>query len=53
MKKIGFKIVFLNLNLLSIEGTKHHIEKFRNYLNRQHKNIRFTSKIENENSIVP
>ena len=51
MKKFGFKIVFLNLNLLSIEGTKHHIEKFRNHLNRQHKNIRFTSKIENENSI--
>ena len=24
---------------------------FRNYLNRQHKNIRFTSEIENENSI--
>ena len=31
---------------------KHHIEKFRNYLNRQNKNIRFTSEIENENSIL-
>ena len=31
--------------------SKHHIEKFRNYLNCQHKNIRFTSEIENENSI--
>ena len=31
--------------------SKHHIEKFQNYLNRQHKNIRFTSEIENENSI--
>ena len=30
---------------------KHHIEKFQNYLNRQHKNIRFTSEIEHENSI--
>ena len=29
----------------------HHIDKFRNSLNRQHKNIRFNSKIENENSI--
>ena len=26
-------------------------EKFQNYLNRQHKNIRFTSEIDNENSI--
>ena len=31
--------------------SKHHIEKFRSYLNRQHKNIRFTSEIENENSV--
>ena len=30
--------------------SKHHIEKFRNYLNRQHKNIKFTSETENENS---
>ena len=30
---------------------KHHIEKFRNYLNRQHKSIKFTSETENENSI--
>ena len=29
----------------------YHIKKFRNYLNGQHKNIRFTSEIENENSI--
>ena len=31
--------------------SKHHIEKFRNYLNRQHKNIKFTSETENENCI--
>ena len=31
--------------------SKHHIEKFRNYLNRQHKNIKFTSETENKNSI--
>ena len=30
---------------------KQHIEKFRNYLNRQHRNIKFTSETENENSI--
>ena len=34
--------------------SKHNIEKFRNYLNRQHKNIRFrfTSETENGNSIL-
>ena len=31
--------------------SKHHIKKFRNYLNCQHKNIKFTSETENENSI--
>ena len=32
--------------------SKHHIEKFRNHLNRQHKNIKFiSSETENENSI--
>ena len=31
--------------------SKHHIDKFRNYLNRQHKNIKFISETENENSI--
>ena len=31
--------------------SKHQIEKFRNYLNRQYKNIKFTSETENENSI--
>ena len=57
-EKIWLQIVLLNLNLLSIEDmlmiifcSKHHIEKFRNYLNRQHKNIKFTSETENENSI--
>ena len=30
---------------------KHHIKNFQNYSNCQHKNIRFTSEIENENSI--
>ena len=48
MKKFGFKIVFLNLNPLS----KHHIKKSR-YLNRQHKNIRFTSEIENVSISIP
>ena len=28
-----------------------HIEKFQNYLNRHHKNIKFTSETKNENSI--
>ena len=31
--------------------SKHHLGKFRNYLNRQHENIRLTSEIENENFI--
>ena len=31
--------------------SKHHIEKFQNYLNCQHKNIKFISETENENSI--
>ena len=31
--------------------SKHHIEKFQNYLNHQHKNIKFTSETENKNSI--
>ena len=31
--------------------SKHHIEKLKHYLNRQHKNIKFTSQTENENSI--
>ena len=31
---------------------KHHIGKFQNYLNRQHKNIRFTSETENEISML-
>ena len=58
MEKFTFNIVLLNLNLLSIEGTllinSYFFARnttFRNYLNRQHKNIRFTSEIENENSI--
>ena len=58
MEKFTFNIVLLNLNLLSIEGTllinSYFFARnttFRNYLNRQHKNFRFTSEIENENSI--
>ena len=34
-----------------IFGSRHHIEKFQNYLNRQHKSIKFTSETENENCI--
>ena len=67
MKKFGFIIVLLNLKLLSIEDitpikpiddtillfrSTHRTEKFRNYLNRQHKNIKFTSETENENYLV-
>ena len=59
MKKFGFKIVFLNLDLLSIEGTliihsyfsARNIEKIQNYLNCQHKNIRSTSETEKKSSI--
>ena len=32
--------------------SKHHNEKFRNFLNRQHKNIKFSSETGNENSIL-
>ena len=32
--------------------SKHHIKKIQNYLNCQHKNIKFTSQTENENSIL-
>ena len=32
--------------------SKHHMGKFRNYLNRQYKNVRFTSETENGNSIL-
>ena len=32
--------------------SKHHIEKFQNYLNHQHKKIKFTPETENENSIL-
>ena len=32
--------------------SKHHIQKSQNYLNRQRKNIKFTSETENENSIL-
>ena len=38
-------------NTFLLFRSKHHIEKFKNYLNRQHKNIKFTSETENENSI--
>ena len=31
--------------------SKHHIKRFRNYLNRQRENIKFTSETDNENSI--
>ena len=58
MEKFEFNIVLLNLNLLAIEATlminSYFFARnttFRNYLNRQHKIITFTSEIENENSI--
>ena len=31
--------------------TKDHVEKFKNYLNKQHKNIKFTSEIEENSSL--
>ena len=31
--------------------SKYHVQKFRNYLNKQHKNIRFTSEIEDNDSL--
>ena len=31
--------------------SKNHVEKFRNYLNKQHKNIKFTSEIEENGSL--
>ena len=31
--------------------TKDHVEKFQNYLNKQHKNIKFTSEIEANGSL--
>ena len=31
--------------------SKDHVEKFRNYLNKQHKNIKFTSEIEEHGSL--
>ena len=38
-------------NTFLLFRSKHHIEKFRNYLNRQRKNIKLTSETENENCI--
>ena len=32
--------------------TKDHIERFKNYLNKQHKNIKFTSEIEQNGSVI-
>ena len=32
--------------------TKDHVEKFKNYLNKQHKNIKFTSEIEENGSLL-
>ena len=43
--------LFVNNSYHNLTIQKHHIEKFRNYLNRQHKSIKFTSETENENSI--
>ena len=58
MKKISFKVEFKPViyrryidDTFLLFCSKHHIEKFRNYLNRRHENITFTFKTENENSI--
>ena len=59
MKKFGLKIVLLNLtckryvdDTFLIFCSKHHIEKFRNYLECLNKDIRFTSETLSENSIL-
>ena len=39
------------LKSLKIISTKDHVEKFKNHLNKQHKNIKFTSEIE-ENGLL-
>ena len=51
MKKFGFIIVLLNLNLLSVESMLIIHSYFFTGKN-QHKNIKFTSKTENEGSIA-
>ena len=61
MKKFGFKncpskfkpVIYRRYvdDTFLLFRSKHHIEKFRNYLNRQHKNIKFTSETENKNSM--
>ena len=51
MKKFGFMIVLLNLNLLSVESMLIIHSYFFTGKN-QHKNIKFTSETENEGSIA-
>ena len=51
MKKFGFTIVLLNLNLLSVESMLMIHSYFFTGKN-QHKNIKFTSETENEGSIA-
>ena len=38
--------LFIDGLLILLFQSKEHVEKFRNYLNQQHKNIKFTSEIE-------
>ena len=60
LKIFGWKTVLPISNQLLTEDslkigllfrTKDHVEKFKNYLNKQHKNIKFTSEIE-ENGLL-
>ena len=38
-------------DIFLLSWSKDHVEKFRNYLNKQHKNIKFTSEIEENGSL--
>ena len=61
LKTFGWKTVLPISNQLLTEDslkirllfrTKDHVEKFKNYLNKQHKNIKFTSEIEENGSLL-
>ena len=48
---LSLRFLRTSVTVFSIWIAIFRIDKFRNYLNRQHENIRFTSETENENSI--
>ena len=60
LKTFGWKTTLVISKQLFIDGLlmilftisiKDHVEKFRNYLNKQHENIKFISKIEENGSL--